>query len=127
MHVLESRLFSDYKSNLSELSGEQETIRMAESIFVHPDVNISKERKGLDMVVLVHGIVGHMHVMLMDSQSLDTTKVDCLLLGVVLDNFKDREAVDGMEMLVDTIPNSASGRGGVVEVHSHSGPCPVKT
>ena len=100
---------------------------MAESIFVHPDINISEERKGLDMAVLVHGIVGCMHVMLTDSWSLDTTKVDCLLLGVVLDDFEDREAVDSTEMLVDAIPNSASGRREAVKVHSHSGLCPVKT
>ena len=67
-----------------------------------------------DVTILVHGIVGHVHVTLADYLTFDTTKVERLLFRVVLDNFDDREAVYHEKMGIRAFPNSTSGKSDVV-------------
>ena len=79
VHILECYLLGDDKSDLSELGGKKEVIGMAESVFGGVNINVGEERESLDMAVLVHGVVHHAHIPLVDSLALDTTKMDGLL------------------------------------------------
>lgn len=56
-HVLECSLLRHDECDLSKLSGEEKTIRMAERILGSANVYVGKERKGLDTSILVH-VVG---------------------------------------------------------------------
>jgi hypothetical protein len=87
---------------------------------LHADVDIAEEWERLDVTILVHGIVGHVHVSLADGLALDTTKINILFLGVVFDNFDDGKSIDGRQMSVSSISNRASCRRIVVEFHTHS-------
>ena len=73
-------------------------------------VDVREERQRLHIPILVHRIVAHIHVPLPDRLALDTAEVNRLLLGVVLDDVDDGEAVDGKQMRVGAIPDCASGR-----------------
>jgi hypothetical protein len=119
-HILERCLLGDDESDLSELSGEKEAIGMAESIFGGANINVGEEREGLDMAILVRGVVGHVHIPLADSLALDTTEMDGLLLRVVLDDLDDRKSVDGEQMGVGTFPNGTGSRRAVVQIHTHT-------
>lgn len=101
-HTFESGTFDNDKSHLRELSGEEKTTRMAGSITLSVIVDVAEEWESLrlDIAVLVHCTVGYVYVTLLDGLVLDTAEVDSLLLRVILDDFRDREAVDGSEMLV---------------------------
>ena len=119
-HILECRLLGDDKSDLSELGGEKEAIGMAESVFGGTNINVGKEGKSLDMAVLVHGVVGHVHIPLADCLALDTTEMDGLLLWVVLDDLDDRKSIDGEQMGIGTFPNGTGSRRAVVQIHTHT-------
>ena len=119
-HILECCLFGDDERDLSELGGKEKTVGVAESILEGAEVDVGEERKRLDIVVLVHGVVGHVHVSLTDGLALDTTRVDGLLLWVVLDDLDDLEAVDGEQVSVGALPYGTSGRRVVVQIHAHT-------
>ena len=73
------------------------------------------------MAVLVHCVVGHVHVALSNGLAFDTTEVDCFFLKVVLYNLDDREPIDGKEVGISAFPNSTSSRRTIVQVHAHAG------
>ena len=119
-HVLERRLFSDDKSNLSELGGEKKAIGMAESVLGSTNIDVGEEGKSFDMAILVHRVVGHVHIPLANGLTLDTTEMDGFLLRVVLDDLDDGESVDGEKMSVGTFPNGTGSRRTVVQIHTHT-------
>jgi hypothetical protein len=65
--------------------------------------------------------VGWLNVVsLTDCLTLDPSKVNSLLHGIILDDFDDGEAVDGEEMSVRTVPHCTRGRRRVVKIHPHA-------
>jgi len=81
------------------------------------------------MAFPVHGVVGHVHVSLADSLAFDTTEMDGLLLGVILDDLDDRKAVDGGQMgarkllkNVDELPESNRCFMNVIPNATHGSP-----
>ena len=119
-HILEGGLLSDNERNLGELGGKQQASRVAKGIEHGPDVNVGKKRESLDAAVLIHGIVGHLHVSLANGLALDATEMNGLGLRVFLDYINDGEAVDREKVLIGGVPNSTSGGRGVVELHAHT-------
>jgi len=69
-HVLESSLLSDEESDLSKLSGKKKTGRMAKSVVESAIVHVRKEKECLNIILLVWGVVCHIHILLMDSLTL---------------------------------------------------------
>ena len=67
-----------------------------------------------------HSVVRHVHVPLTNGLALDTTEVGRLLLGVVLDDVDDGEAIDGEQARVGAIPDGTSSRRRGVNVHAHT-------
>ena len=84
------------------------------------NIDVAEERKGLDISVLMHCIVRHIHVPLRNSLSLDATEMNGLLVGIILDKFDDGEAVYGSEMVICRASNGASGRKAVIEFHTRT-------
>jgi hypothetical protein len=119
-HILERRLLSDDKSNLSELGSEEKTVGVAESVLGSTNIDVGEERESLDMAVLVHSVVGHVHIPLADSLTLDTTEMDGFLLRVVLDDLDHRKSIDGKQMGIGTFPNSTGSRRTAVQIHTHT-------
>jgi len=119
-HILERRLLSDDKSDPSELGSEKEAVGVTESVLGSMNINVGEKRESLDMAVLVHRIVGHVHIPLADSLTLDATEMDGFLLRVILDDFDDRKSVDRQQMGIGTFPNSAGSRRAVVQIHTHT-------
>jgi hypothetical protein len=120
MHIFKGGLLRDDESDLSKLSSEQETIRVAECVSLSADVDIAEERERADNAVLVHRIIRHFHVPGANGLTLDTTEVDGLFLRVILDDLDDGETVNSEKMGVSSIPDGASGRRAIIEFHSHS-------
>jgi hypothetical protein len=65
---------------------------MREGMLKGADVDIRKQWKTLDIAVLVRRVIDHSHIAIADSLTHDTTKMDGLFLGVLTDDFHDREA-----------------------------------
>ena len=120
-HILERSPLGHDEGDLSELRREKEAIGVAEGVALGANVDIAEERKRLDVAVLVHRVVGHVHVTLANGLTLDTTEVDGLLLRVVLDDLDDGEAVHSSQVSIGGLPDRASGRGVVVQIHTHAG------
>ena len=72
------------------------------------------------MAVLVHCVIDHVHVALLNGLTFDTAEVDHFLLQVVLYDLDDREPVNSEEVGISTFPNSMSSRRAVVQVHTHA-------
>jgi hypothetical protein len=72
------------------------------------------------MAVLAHLIVGHVHIPLANSLTLDTTEMDGFLLRVILDDLDDRKSVDREQMGVGTFPDGTRSRRAVVQIHTHT-------
>jgi hypothetical protein len=89
VHVLKGSLLCHDKGNLGKLCSEEKTCGMAEGVLGRSNIDIAKERESLDVGVLVHGVVGHIHVLLADCLTFDASKMNSLLLGVVFDDFND--------------------------------------
>jgi hypothetical protein len=68
---------------------------MAKRVLGCSGIDIAKEWECFDLPVLVHSIVGHVYISLTNCLTLDTTKVDSLLHGIILDDFDEGEAVHG--------------------------------
>jgi hypothetical protein len=119
-HILEGSLLSDNERNLGKLGGEEQASGVAKGIEHSPDVNIGKERESLNVAVLVHRVVGHLHVSLTNGLALDAAEMNGLGLRVVLDYIDYREAVDHEKVLICGVPNRTSGGRGVVEFHAHT-------
>src|ERR1700722_6993684 len=119
-HILESRFLCHNQCNLGKLGSVKQSRRAAEGILGSSDVNVAKERKGLHVPILVHSIIGHIHVPLADRLTLDASEMYSFLLGIVLDDLYDGKSIDGKEMGVRTIPDSARGWRRVVQIHTHS-------
>lgn len=115
-HIFEGRQLGDEKRDMSELDHEEEAAGVAEHVLWSADTDAGEERERLGIAILVHGVVGHVHVVLANDWSLDTTEVDCLCLRVLLDVLDEREAVDGEQMSVGRVPDHAGGRGGSVQI-----------
>jgi hypothetical protein len=110
-HIFECGLLGDNKRNLGKLSGEKQAIRKAKGVFWRPNIDVNEKRECLDIAILVHRVVCHIHVTLADGLPFDTAKMDCFLLQVVFNNLDDREPVDGKEMNVCPFPHCmSSGR-----------------
>ena len=58
------------------------------------------------MAILVRGVIGHVHVSLVDSLALGTTEV---LLGVILDDLDDKKGVDSEQMGIGALPSREVG------------------
>jgi hypothetical protein len=67
---------------LSKLSGKQQAGWMAEGVQRGMDVDVG----GPDISVLVEGVVRHCHVALSNCLSLDSSKMNSLGLGIILDD-----------------------------------------
>ena len=93
---------------------------MAESVLGGTNIDVGEKGKGLDMAILVHRVIGHVHIPLADGLTLDTTKMDGFLLRVVLDDLDDGKSVDGEQMGVGTLPNGTGSRRTVVQIHTHT-------
>ena len=119
-HILECSALSDDECDLSELGREQETIRVAEGVALRTDVDVAEQGERLDVTLLVHRVVGHVHVTLANSLTLDTTEVDGLLLRVVLHDLDDGEAVDCRQVGVGSLPDRTCRRRVVVQLHTHA-------
>jgi hypothetical protein len=119
-HILESRLLSDDKSNPSELGSGKEAVGVTESVLGSTNINVGEKRESLDMAVLVHLIVGHVHIPLANSLILDTAEMDGFLLRVILDDLDNRKSVDRQQMGIGTFPNDARSRRAVVQIHTHT-------
>ena len=78
------------------------------SLLVSVKVDIREKRKSLDISILIHDIIGHVHIMLMNGLPLDTTKMNSLLLWVLLHKFNDGEAINCKQVLISTVPNHSS-------------------
>lgn len=78
---------------------EEKTV--AEGVVGCTNINIGKERNGLDMSILVHHMAGHVRAPLENGLTLDTTKIDSLL-RVILDDLNDQEAVGSEKMGICT-------------------------
>ena len=113
-HVLKCCFLCGDESDLSKLSGEEKTIGIAEGVLGVRTLMSAKEREGLDVAILVHRVIGHIHISLVDSLTLDTTEMDGLLLRIILDNLDDRESVDSKQMGVGAFPNSTDSRRAIV-------------
>jgi len=72
------------------------------------------------MAVLVHLIVGHVHIPLANSLTLNTTEMDGFLLRVILDDLDDRKSVDREQMGVSTFPDGTGSRRAVVQIYTHT-------
>jgi len=72
--------------DLSKLSDEQEVVRVTERTSLSADVEITEERKNVDNAISVHSIVRHLRVPGANRLTLDATKLNGLLLWVVLDD-----------------------------------------
>jgi len=53
--------------------------------------DVTKKGKSFDIAVLVHGVVGHVHITLADGLAFDASEVNSLLYWIVLDDFDDGE------------------------------------
>ena len=73
------------------------------------------------MAVLVHCVVGHVHVALSNSLTFDAAEVDRFFLRVVLYDLDDRKPINGEEVGISTFPNGTSSRRAIVQVHTHAG------
>jgi hypothetical protein len=62
------------------------------------------------MTVLVHCVVGHVHVALSNGLTFDTAEIDRFFFRVVLYDLDNREAINSEEVGVGTFPNSTSSR-----------------
>jgi len=80
------------KGDLGKLSGEKETLWACEGMLKGADVDIRRQWKTLDVAVLVRRVIDLSHIAIADSLTDGTTKVDGLFLGVLVDDFHDREA-----------------------------------
>lgn len=87
--IFKGRALDDDESNLGVLCSKQKTRGVGECVALRTDVDVAEEGEGLDVPVLVHRIVRHIHVSFTDCLSLDSAKVNGLLLGIVLHNFND--------------------------------------
>ena len=92
---------------------------MAKRVPLGTRVDIGEEGGCLDIAVLIESIVHvrHVDIALMNSLALDATEMDGLLLRVVLQNTDNRETVHDEEVFIRSIPDGASSRGRVVQVH----------
>lgn len=68
----------------------------------------SEVTHGLDLAILVEGIVSHVDVSLTDSLTLSTTEMDGLIVGILLHELDDRDTVNGEEVLVCSIQTTLS-------------------
>ena len=119
-HILKGGLLSDNERNLGELGGEQQASGVAKGIEHGPDINVGEKRESLDAAVLVHCVVGHLHISLANGLALDATEMNGLGLRVVLDYIDDGEAVDREKVLIGGVPNRTSSGRGVVKLHAHT-------
>jgi hypothetical protein len=53
------------------------------------DTDICKKRETLDVTVLIHRVLGHLHIALTDCLALDTAKVGGLFLGAFTDTIEE--------------------------------------
>ena len=74
------------------------------SLLVSAKVDIREKMKSLDIAILIHDIVGHVHIMLMNGLPLDTAEMNSLLLH----RFNDGEAINCKQVLISAIPNCLS-------------------
>ena len=54
------------------------------------------------MAILVHCVIGHVHVSLSNGLTFDTAEVNHFFLRVVLDNLDDREPINTGEVGIST-------------------------
>jgi hypothetical protein len=54
---------------------------MCESVFKRADAGICEKRETLDVTILIHRVLDHLHIALTDCLVLDTAKVGGLFLG----------------------------------------------
>ena len=59
---------------MSELSHEEKTVEMAESVFGSSNIDVGKERKSSNGAVLVNSIVRHLHVTLAETMNPPVVK-----------------------------------------------------
>ena len=57
MHVLERGLLSDGKGNLRKLGCKKKARRVTESVLGSANIDVTEERKSLDIPVLIHWVV----------------------------------------------------------------------
>jgi hypothetical protein len=103
---------------------------MTKCILWTPNIDISKEWQSLDMAVLVHCVVGHVHVALSNGLTFDTAEVDRFFLWVVLHDIDDREPILNSEVGIGTFPNGTSSRRTIymsIPMPGSWEPWPVKT
>jgi hypothetical protein len=72
------------------------------------------------MAVLVHCVVGHVHVALSNGLTFDTAEVDRFFLWVVLHDLDDREPINSEEVSISTFSNGTGSRRTIVQVHTHA-------
>jgi hypothetical protein len=92
------------------LDSEEQAGGIAESIALSACIDVAKERKRLDIAALVHPIACYLHVALTNCLALDIIKVNSLVLGVVLDDFENEEAVDDIWASISGIEPQGSCR-----------------
>ena len=63
---------------------------MCESGLERADTDICEKRETLDITILIHRVLDHIHIALTDSLVLDTAKVGGLFLGVFTDDPHNR-------------------------------------
>src|ERR1700690_2739945 len=84
-HIFERGLLCDDQRGLGELRGKKETVGMAKGVLGGTDIYVSKKWEGLDVTILIHGIVRHVHVPLANGLAFDASEVDGLLLWILFD------------------------------------------
>jgi len=119
-HVLETCLLHKGKGRLSELGCGEETGWRAVGVRGGIIADLLKDLLRFDAAISVDRLEGHRHIVLSDSLATRTTKVDGKLLGVVLDDLSNREAVVLHEMTIGTIPNFLGDGAAGIEFHTHT-------
>ncbi|KAH3676647.1 hypothetical protein OGATHE_001136 [Ogataea polymorpha] len=120
LHILECSLLHKSKSWLGELRSRKQSRWRLESISGGVLVNVLENFLRLKISILIDGFKHHRDVVLSDLSSLWTTKVDCQLVRVVLDDVQDRESVVVNKVSVGPIPNVLGNLRRVVQIHTHT-------
>ncbi|KAF3401859.1 hypothetical protein F1880_009718 [Penicillium rolfsii] len=119
-HVLETSFLHEGEGGLGELGGGQKTGRRAVGIRSSVLINLLEDLLGLDGTVGIHRLEGHGHVVLANGLTTGTTEVNGELLGIVLDNVDDGQAIVLQEVTISAVPDLPSNRAAGIELHTHA-------